>query len=115
MRVTEEAMWRGIAAARLGGRVGDISQAVETYVRSAGSYGIVEDYTGHGIGSEMHQPPTYRTTGGRPGPKLVGGLALAVEPMITLGTKDTAVLARRLDRGHHRRVAWPRTTSTRSR
>ena len=57
MRVTEEAMWRGIAAARLGGRVGDISQAVETYVRSAGSYGIVEDYTGHGIGSEMHQAP----------------------------------------------------------
>jgi methionyl aminopeptidase len=93
MRVTEESMWRGIAAARLGGRVGDISQAVEAYVRAAGSYGIVEDYTGHGIGSEMHQPPDVPNYGRRRGPKLVEGLALAVEPMITLGVKDTAVLA----------------------
>jgi methionyl aminopeptidase len=93
MRVTEESMWRGIAAARLGGRVGDISQAVEAYVRAAGSYGIVEDYTGHGIGSEMHQPPDVPNYGRRRGPKLVEGLALAVEPMITLGGKDTAVLA----------------------
>src|SRR6478752_4603571 len=57
MRVTEEAMWRGIAAARLGGRVTDISHAVEKYVRAQGRFGIVEDYTGHGIGSAMHQPP----------------------------------------------------------
>jgi len=93
MRVTEEAMWRGIAAARLGGRVGDISQAVEACVRAAGSYGIVEDYTGHGIGSEMHQAPDVPNYGRRRGPKLVEGLALAVEPMITLGTKETSVLA----------------------
>ena len=57
MRVTEEAMWRGIAAARLGGRVTDISHAVESHVRSQGDYGILEDYVGHGIGTEMHQPP----------------------------------------------------------
>jgi methionyl aminopeptidase len=93
MRVTEESMWRGIAAARLGGRVGDISQAVEAYVRSEGSYGIVEDYTGHGIGSEMHQPPDVPNYGRRRGPKLVEGLALAVEPMIALGAKETDVLA----------------------
>ena len=93
MRVTEEAMWRGIAAARLGGRVTDISHAVESHVRSQGSYGILEDYVGHGIGSQMHLPPNVPNFG-RPGrgPKLVEGLALAVEPMITLGTKDTAVL-----------------------
>lgn len=93
MRVTEEAMWRGIAAARLGGRVTDISHAVESHVRRAGRYGIVEDYTGHGIGSQMHQPPDVPNYG-RPGkgPKLVAGLALAVEPMITLGTKETDVL-----------------------
>ncbi|MGZ4474569.1 MAG: type I methionyl aminopeptidase [Nocardioides sp.] len=93
MRVTEEAMWRGIAAARLGGRVTDISHAVETHVRSQGTYGILEDYVGHGIGSQMHQPPNVPNYG-RPGkgPKLVEGLALAVEPMITLGTKDTEVL-----------------------
>jgi len=93
MRVTEEALWRGIAAARLGGRVSDISHAVESHVRGAGEYGILEDYTGHGIGTEMHQAPNVPNYGraGR-GPKLVRGLALAVEPMITLGTKDTVLL-----------------------
>jgi methionyl aminopeptidase len=93
MRATEEAMWRGIAAARLGGRVTDISHAVETHVRSQGGYGILEDYVGHGIGSQMHLPPNVPNFG-RPGrgPKLVEGLALAVEPMVTLGSKDTVVL-----------------------
>lgn len=93
MRVTEQAMWHGIAAARLSGRVTDISHAVETYVRSQGSYGIVEDYVGHGIGSEMHQPPNVPNFGkpGR-GPKLTRGLALAVEPMVTLGDHETEVL-----------------------
>jgi methionyl aminopeptidase len=93
MRVTEEAMWRGIAAAHLGGRVTDISHAVERYVRGQGRYGILEDYTGHGIGSAMHQPPNVPNYG-RPGkgPKLVEGLALAVEPMVTLGTKEVSVL-----------------------
>ncbi|KRC64766.1 methionine aminopeptidase [Aeromicrobium sp. Root236] len=94
MRVTEEALWRGIAAARLGGRVSDISHAVETTVDAAGDYGIVEGYTGHGIGSAMHQPPNVPNYGkaGR-GSKLVKGLALAVEPMVTLGSPDTRTLA----------------------
>ena len=91
--VTRQAMWRGIAAARLGGRVTDISHAIETHVRASGDYGILEDYVGHGIGSAMHQPPNVPNYG-RPGrgPRLVEGLALAVEPMITLGGKDTDVL-----------------------
>jgi methionyl aminopeptidase len=94
IRVTEEAMWHGIAAAALGGRVTDISHAVETYVRSQGGYGILEDYVGHGIGSAMHQPPNVPNVG-RPGkgPKLVRGLALAVEPMVVLGSPDTRTLA----------------------
>ena len=93
IRVTEEAMWRGIAAAALGGRVTDISHAVETYIRSQGDYGILEDYVGHGIGSAMHQPPNVPNYG-KPGkgPKLVEGLALAVEPMVVLGSSDTRVL-----------------------
>jgi methionyl aminopeptidase len=92
MDVTEGSMWAGFAAARLGGRVTDISHAVESYVRSHGDYGILEDYTGHGIGTAMHQPPNVPNYGraGR-GPKLELGLALAVEPMITLGTKETVV------------------------
>jgi methionyl aminopeptidase len=93
MRVTEEALWAGIAAARPGGRVSDISHAVEAAVRSQGSYGILEDYVGHGIGTRMHLPPNVPNVG-RPGrgPKLVPGLALAVEPMVTLGSNETEVL-----------------------
>ena len=92
MRVAEEALWRGIGAARLGGRVTDVSAAVEGYVRGRGGYGIVEEYTGHGIGSAMHQPPDVPNFG-RPGrgPRLVRGLALAVEPMVVLGDPDTVV------------------------
>jgi len=97
MDVTEGSMWAGFAAARLGGRVSDISHAVESYIRaqqhpSGGSYGILEDYTGHGIGTEMHQPPNVPNYG-RPGrgAKLELGLALAVEPMVTLASKNTLV------------------------
>ena len=93
MRVTEGSMWAGIAAARLGGRVTDISHAVEAHVRAqpqGEGYGILEDFTGHGIGTAMHQPPNVPNYG-RPGrgPKLERGLALAVEPMVTLASKYT--------------------------
>lgn len=92
MRVTEDALWAGMAAARLGGRVTDISHAVERHVRShpGHRYGVLEDYTGHGIGTEMHMAPNVPNHG-RPGrgPRLVEGLALAVEPMVTLGSKET--------------------------
>lgn len=99
--VTRMAMWHGIAAARLGGRITDISAAVEGYVRGQDhpdgpnvSYGIVEEYVGHGIGSAMHQPPDVSNFG-RPGKgmTIVEGLALAIEPMLTLGSPDNRVLA----------------------
>ncbi|GAA1632880.1 type I methionyl aminopeptidase [Kribbella alba] len=92
-RICEESMWRGFAAARLGGRLTDISAAVEKHVRANSSYGIVEDFVGHGIGSAMHQPPNVPNYGkaGR-GPKLVEGLALAVEPMLTLGKQENHTL-----------------------
>jgi methionyl aminopeptidase len=93
LRATEEAMWRGIAAAVPGGHVGDIGHAVETFVRSQGEWGIVEGYTGHGIGTAMHQPPDVPNVGGRRrGPRLVEGMALAIEPMLTLGSPSTRVL-----------------------
>ena len=93
MRVCEESMWRGIAAARLDGRVSDIGHAIETYIRSEGDYGIIEEYGGHGIGTEMHQEP-HVLNYGRPGrgPRLQKGLVLAVEPMITLGARFTQEL-----------------------
>ena len=92
VRVTEDAMWAGIAAFRPGNRVGDISHAVETHVRSQGPYGVVEDYTGHGIGTAMHQPPDVPNTGRpRRGPRLVRGLALAIEPMVVAGGAETVL------------------------
>ncbi len=95
LAVCEESMWRGFAAARLGGRLSDISAAVEATVRPLG-YGIVEGYGGHGIGTEMHQDP-HVLNYGRPGrgPRLVKGLALAIEPMITMGAAGTRELADR--------------------
>ena len=91
--VTRESMWRGIAAIRQGGRVGDISAAVQGYVTSRRErYGIVREFTGHGIGSAMHQAPDVPNHGRRGrGPLLVRGMCLAVEPMLTLGGERTAV------------------------
>ena len=97
-RVCEASLWAGLAAAQLGGRLTDISHAVEAEVRRHtgpyGEYGIVDNYGGHGIGTAMHQAP-HLLNHGRPGrgQRLVKGLALAVEPMVTLSTPDTRVLA----------------------
>jgi methionyl aminopeptidase len=90
LEVCEEAMWRGIAAGVVGGRLSDIGHTVSSYVRSQGPYGIVEEYGGHGIGTAMHQEPhvlNYRTRD--KGPKLRPGICLAIEPMVTRG--DPAV------------------------
>jgi methionyl aminopeptidase len=96
MAVTEGALWHAFASVRLGGHVSDIGHAVESYVRAHGDYGIVEEYVGHGIGTEMHQDPNVPNYGraGR-GPELVQGLVLAVEPMVNLGGRET----RQLDDG----------------
>jgi methionyl aminopeptidase len=90
----EKALWDGLAAARAGGRLTDISHAVQESVRASGTFGIVTGYGGHGIGSQMHMDPHVHNTG-RPGrgPHLVPGMALAVEPMVTLGVAATHELA----------------------
>jgi methionyl aminopeptidase len=94
LEASEEALWQGIAQVRAGSRVGDVSAAVQRSLEAAtGSgcrYGIVRDYTGHGIGSALHQPPDVPNTG-RPGsgPRIVEGTVLAVEPMVVLGDPDT--------------------------
>ncbi|MFT2015743.1 type I methionyl aminopeptidase [Streptomyces sp. 796.1] len=100
-RVTEESMWAGLAAVRKGHRLVDVSRAIEQYIRrqprpASGKYGIIEDYGGHGIGSEMHMDPhllNYVSRKRGKGPKLVPGLCLAIEPMVSLGTARTHVLA----------------------
>jgi methionyl aminopeptidase len=89
----ERALWHGLAAARPGARLGDISHAVEQSARAAGAYGIVEDYGGHGIGSEMHMDPPVPNQG-RPGrgPVLAEGMALAIEPLLVLGSPGARLL-----------------------
>jgi methionyl aminopeptidase len=94
LEVTERSMWAGLARAIAGGRLTDISSAVEqTIAAESHPYGIVDHYGGHGIGTEMHQDP-HVLNYGRPGrgPKLVPGLALAIEPMVTVGDAATVEL-----------------------
>jgi methionyl aminopeptidase len=102
-RVTEESMWAGIAAVKKGNRLVDISRAIESYIRrqprpACGRYGIIEEYGGHGIGSEMHMDPHLlnyvdkRRLLGRNNPRLVPGFCIAIEPMVSLGTPRTEVL-----------------------
>jgi methionyl aminopeptidase len=87
-------MWRGIAAGRAGGKLTDISAAIEGYINSQGKYGILREYGGHGIGSAMHQEPHILNFGpAGNGPELVAGMALAIEPMITRGNERTKVLS----------------------
>ncbi|WP_117213301.1 type I methionyl aminopeptidase [Allorhizocola rhizosphaerae] len=98
--VAEDALWAGIATAARGvrsrrGRLTDISYAIESAIKKAPKkYGIVRGYGGHGIGTEMHQDP-HILNHGRPGrgPALVPGMALAIEPMITLGSPRTVELS----------------------
>lgn len=90
----EASLWAGIAAAQLGGHLTDIGHSVERVVKSRGRYGILQEYGGHGIGTEMHQEPHVLNYGKRGrGPELVPGLVLAVEPMITRGTHRNRTLA----------------------
>ena len=88
---TRLAMMAGIAAAVPGAHLGDISGAIEDVARPGG-YGIVRQFVGHGIGTEMHQEPqvpNYRT--GSRGMKLQPGICLAIEPMLTLGSHEVEV------------------------
>lgn len=92
VRVTEEALYRGIAAARVGGHLGDISAAVQEHVEAHG-FSVVRDYVGHGVGRQMHeepQVPNYGTRGR--GLVLKPGLAIAIEPMVNAGSYEVEVL-----------------------
>ena len=90
----ERSMWAGLASVRAGARLSDVSHAIETSIRTSGKYGIVAGYGGHGIGSEMHMAPHILNYGrAGKGPRLSRGMALAIEPMITLGERATQELS----------------------
>jgi len=81
-----QAMWAAIAAIKPGARIGDVSAAVQACI--GGRYGIVRDFTGHGIGSAMHQLPDIPNWGRpRKGARIVAGMVLCVEPMLTMGSE----------------------------
>ncbi len=92
LQVTQEALRAGIAAARPGQRVGDISHAVQSAVESHG-LAVVREFVGHGVGRKLHEEPQIPNFGKpRSGPKLKSGMTLAIEPMINAGTAEVQVL-----------------------
>jgi methionyl aminopeptidase len=92
LRVTREALERGIARARAGGRLSDIGHAVQAWVEAHG-FSVVREFVGHGIGEKLHEEPQIPNYGqpGR-GPKLAEGMVLAIEPMVAMGRPETRVL-----------------------
>ena len=92
--VTEQSLWRGIAALASVKRLNQVGTAIEQYIEAQGEFGIIEDYTGHGIGRSMHEdPPVFNYRVREKGPEVKAGLAVAIEPMLTGGTIDTVTLA----------------------
>ncbi len=85
--VTKESLYKGIAAAKVGGRIGDISFAVQNHVESHGM-GVVREMVGHGLGREMHEDPQVPNYGRQgSGTKIKDGLVICIEPMITQGSR----------------------------
>ena len=92
LQVTEESLYKGIQAAIVGNRLGDVSSAIQTHVDSY-QFGIVREFVGHGIGSQMHEDPKIPNYGPpHQGPLLKAGMTLAIEPMVNLGTPGVRIL-----------------------
>ena len=90
--ITEKALYIGIEQAFPGNHVSNIGHAIEQYIKPYG-YGIVETFTGHGIGKDLHEAPQVLNYGPKnQGPKLKPGMTICIEPMVNLGTKDVQVL-----------------------
>ncbi len=93
IRVAEESFFEGLRYCREGNRLGDVSHAIQEYVESNG-FSVIRDYTGHGIGRNMHEDPPVPNYGkANHGPRLVKGMVLAIEPMIAAGGYDVKVLS----------------------
>ncbi|MBX3099235.1 MAG: type I methionyl aminopeptidase [Salinibacterium sp.] len=92
--VTEHSLWAGIAELARVPRLNEVGAAIEDAVDARGTFGIVEDYVGHGIGRSMHEdPPVFNFRVQQPGPRVKPGLVVAIEPMITRGGVNSHVLA----------------------
>src|SRR5690606_38870899 len=92
LRVTEASLYKGLEKARPNARLGDISHAIQVCVEEAG-FSVVREYVGHGIGQNLHEPPSIPNYGppGR-GPRLKPGMTLAIEPMVNMGSRHVRTL-----------------------
>ncbi len=89
LQITNDALYKGIEAAVVGNRIGDIGHAVQDYCEKKHQYGVVRELVGHGIGRELHESPEVPNYGKRgKGQMLKEGLVIAIEPMVNLGKKD---------------------------
>lgn len=92
LEVTKKALEAGINEARVGNTIGDISYAIQRYIKSQGDYGIVEELAGHGVGRAIHEEPYVPNFGKKgTGAKLVKGMVIAIEPMVNSGTRAIVV------------------------
>jgi len=92
MKFTEEALYKGIEQAVAGNRIGDISHAIETHVKSGG-YSCAEQFIGHGVGREMHEEPEVPNEGkAGHGPRLMAGMTIAIEPMVNSHSRRINIL-----------------------
>lgn len=92
LEITEKSLYEGLNQIKPGNYISDISNAIEQFVKPYG-YGIVEDFTGHGIGSSLHEEPMIPNFGKpKRGPVIQPGMTFCVEPMINLGTKNVMIL-----------------------
>lgn len=93
LQVTKNSLYEGIKQVKPGNRVYDISKAIEDYIKSQGDYGIVETYTGHGLGTTLHEDPVIPNyTEYKIDTILRPGMTIAIEPMVNLGSKHVRVL-----------------------
>lgn len=92
LATTKECLFEGIAQAKAGNRIGDISNAIQRYAE-ARSYSVVRDFVGHGVGAKLHEDPSVPNYGvAGKGPRLTSGMTIAIEPMINIGTYEVEVL-----------------------
>jgi methionyl aminopeptidase len=92
LRVTREALWKGITQVLIGNRVSDIGHAVQSHVEAAG-FSVVREFVGHGVGAALHEEPQVPNYGERGrGPRLAEGMVLAIEPMVNMGRPAVRVL-----------------------
>jgi len=92
LKVTEEALYKGIEKAHFGNRIGDISYAIQKHVESNG-FNVIREFVGHGVGRQLHEPPEVPNFG-KPGkgPKIEIGMVLAIEPMVSAGSPEIEIL-----------------------